>query len=821
MSPQDPAARRHTSDEVNHLVSQMTLEEKCTMVRGDSAWVVQGCERLGIPDWTLSDGPVGARGRGTGPGLVVPGPSAISATWDTALVEEVGVALGVEGNDRRIDVLLAPTVNLHRSPRGGRHFESYSEDPELSSRIAVAYIRGVQSQGVGACVKHFVANDQEFERFTIDVDVDERSLREIYLPPFEAAVKEAGVASVMGAYNYVNGDHACAHPDLLVDVLKDEWGFDGFVVSDWGAIKETVAPARHGLDLEMPGPGRWWGGGRLQAAVEAGEVDEASIDDKVRRIVSFLKWRGRLGAETDHEERSVDRPEHRELVRGAAAAGMVLVKNAPGLDGEAVLPLAGSGTIALIGPGVASTAMLGGGSANLTAHRTTNVLDSMTERLGDRLVGWAPGLDMRRKAAPVPPEWMGEGGVTFELYDGIGFDGEIFETVTRARAFGVWVGDSWPKGHDTMSVRMTFEMTPNQSGRHRACALGFAHSRLFVDDVLVADNAVEPFSGGLGQHGGTGTIDLEAGRTYRMRLEHVPRGPGQWICVVDVGVELADDDREQGIADAVALAARAETAVVVVGSNNEWESEGGDRESIELPNGQDDLVRAVVAANPNTVVVLNCGAPMTLPWLDDVPAVLLAWYPGQEAGDAIADVLVGDAEPGGRMPTTWARDERDTPAYVNYPGEAGVVRYGEGIFVGYRWYDTRGIEPLIPFGHGGSYTTFEWGAPKVAGDGVDLVVTVPVTNTGERTGSDVVQIYVSPTEHVVPRPEKELAGFAKVHLVPGATGTATVRLSERSFARWDAGVHAWVVDPGRYIVVVAASATDIRSTVEVVVPDPS
>jgi beta-glucosidase len=360
----------------------MTLEEKCSMVVGDGAWIVLGCERLGIPDWCLSDGPVGARGRAMGPGLVVPGPSAIAATWNAALVEEIGVALGTEANDRKVDVLLAPTVNLHRSPRGGRHFESYSEDPELSSRICVAYIKGVQSRGVGACVKHFVANDQEFERFTIDVDVDERSLREIYLPPFEAAVREAGVRSVMGAYNFVNGDHACAQPDLLTGVLKQEWGFDGFVVSDWGAIKETVAPARFGLDLEMPGPGRWWGKGRLQNAVEQGEVQESQLDDKVRRIVEFLDWAGRIGTPTDHEEESVERPEHRALARRAATESMVLIKNE-----DALLPLESTGSVALIGPGVAETAMLGGGSASLVSHRTTTVLSEPGAESGHLVVG--------------------------------------------------------------------------------------------------------------------------------------------------------------------------------------------------------------------------------------------------------------------------------------------------------------------------------------------------------------------------------------------------------------------------------------------------
>ena len=289
------------------------------------------------------------------------------------------------------------------------------------------------------------------------------------------------------------------------------------------------------------------------------------------------------------------------------------------------------------------------------------------------------------------------------------------------------------------------------------------------------------------------------------------------MCIVDVGVELADLDRESGLDEAAALAAQADTAVVVVGSNSEWESEGGDRDSIELPNNQDELVERMLDANPNTVVVLNCGAPMTLPWLDRAKAVLLAWYPGQEAGEAIADVLMGDADPGGRMPTSWAWREQDTPAFLNYPGEAGVVRYGEGIFVGYRWYDARGITPMIPFGHGSSYTTFEWGPPEISGESTDITVSVPVTNTGDRRGSDVVQVYVAPPEGGVPRPSKELAGFAKLTLDPGETGGAVIELNERSFARWDPETHCWTVDPGQYKLVVAASATDIRSKLAIVI----
>jgi len=796
---------------IERLVEQLTIEEKCAMLHGQTAWVIRGCERLGIPDWCVSDGPVGVRGRVTGPGLLVPGPSAIAATWDPHLVEEVGAALGVEAKDRKVDMLLAPTVNLHRSPRGGRHFESYSEDPELSSRIAVAYINGVQGQQVGACVKHYIANDQEHDRFNVNVEVDERALREIYMPPFEAAVTEAGVWSVMGAYNYVNGVHACAHSDLLQSVLKSEWGFDGFVVSDWGAIKETVAPALYGMDLEMPGPGIFWGEGRLLAAVRRGDVPESDIDDKVHRILRFLEWAGRLETATDHEEVSVERAEHRALARRAATESMVLVRN------TGALPLRPGGTVALIGPGVAETALLGGGSASLQPHRMTNVATEMAERLGDRLVGTAPGPDMARSAASVPRDWIGDGGVTVELHDGLDLSGEPFDVSTSEQAFNVWFGESWPEGHESMSVRLRFELTPPVSGRHRLCAVGFAHARLYIDDQLIADNHENGFAAGFGREGGEGYLELEAGRTYQVRLDHLPRDGGQWVCMVDVGAELALNDREERLAEAEKLAARVDTAVVVVGSSAEWESEGADRAAITLPNHQDDLVRRVIAANPNTVVVLNCGAPMLLPWLSDTAATLLAWYPGQEGGSAIADVLLGDAEPGGRMPTTWATDERDTPSYLNYPGEAGVVRYGEGVFVGYRGYDARGIEPMIPFGHGGSYTTFEWGAPVVDRSGPDWIVSVPVKNTGVRQGTEVVQVYVGAVDPAVARPPKELAGFCKVEVGVDETVTAVVRLRSRAFSRWDPQDRAWIVDEGEYDVIVGASALDVRSKTRITI----
>jgi beta-glucosidase len=717
-------------------------------------------------------------------------------------VREIGTVLGEECQDKHIDMLLAPGVNVHRAPRNGRHFEYYSEDPVLSARMAVSYIQGVQSTGVGACVKHFVANDQETNRMTVDVQVDERTLREIYLPAFEAAVKEARVRAVMGAYNFVNGHHACAHPELLQDLLKEEWGFAGLVVSDWAATKETVGPALHGLDLEMPAGGHW-DRGQLQAAVERGDVPEALIDEKVRRILTFLAWRERLQGQNDETETPVEHPAHRELARRAATETMVLLRN----EGQ-LLPLQPGKKIAIIGPLAQETSLLGGGSASLQMYRKTSVLAALTERLDPKQVIFAPGVLLRRSADTLPAAWLSKAGVLAELFAGSSCDGEPFATEHLSEATSKWFGENWPQGIEQLSVRERMTMTPPQSGRHRFMASGLGHVRLWVNGELVADNMIEQFSPVFALNASTGECDLEAGQPYEILVEHTPIMPYP-IVLINVGCELLPDN-EALLQEAAQVAAEADIAIVVVGSSDEWESEGNDRDSCNLPAGQDQLVQGVLAANPNTVVVLNCGAPMALPWFEAVPATLLAWYPGQEGGEAIADVLLGVADPGGRMPTTWARREQDTPAYLTFPGEANTTLYGEGIYVGYRWYDAREISPLLPFGSGSSYATFTWGEPAISGFGTDLLVEVPITNVSPRSGSEVVQVYVSSACSPVHRPRKELVGFAKVHLVPGETGIASIKLTSRSFARWDLATHAWKVDAGAYTLLIAASATDVR-----------
>jgi beta-glucosidase len=795
----------NVEQQVEALLAQMTLDEKVAMVHGATAFDGAGCERLGIPGWRLSDGPMGCKGPTMGETLSVPQSTSLAATFDETQVYAIGVALGEECNDRGVDMLLGPTVNLHRSPLAGRHFECFSEDPYLSARMAVAYIDGLQSTGTSACVKHFVCNDQEHERMTIDVHVDERTLREVYLPPFEAAVVEADSRSVMSAYNFVNGHHASAQPHLLVDVLKGEWGFDGVVVSDWGSIKETVAPAVHGLDMEMPGPGEFWGNGKLQDAVADRDVLVEAIDDKVRRILRLLAWRGRLQGEAPPTPVLQESLERRALVRAVAADGMVLLKN------DGVLPLAPGASVALLGSGAAHTACFGGGSAHMTPYRDTNVLAAMRERWTGE-VTHATGIDLRRRAPSITLQQM-RGPVKVEVFAGKGFAGSPVAVEERLCVYNVWHAGTYGEA-TSISVRATFTMVPDFTGPAQVMVAAMGEGRAFVDGVEVADNVADSFFAGMGLRGGVGHMTVEAGREYTVVIESpAAMETGSQYKLLDFGIVPSAGEREVAIAAAVAAAAAADVAVVVVGSNAEWESEGEDRNDLHLPLDQDELVRRVIAANPRTVVVLNCGAPVAMPWLADAAAVVVAWMPGQEGGEAIADVLTGAAEPGGRLPTTWAHDLRDTPSFLHYPGAAGVERYGEELWVGHRWYDARGIEPMVPFGHGGSYTTFAWGAPTLIGSGSEITVEVPVTNTGARSGCEVVQVYVQPIAPPVLRPVRHLAGFAKVRLAPGETTTATIDLDERSFARWDVATSAWKVDAGEYGIVVAASAADLRGTV--------
>ncbi len=818
-------------DKIETLLKQMTLEEKVSLTAGTSMWYTAGVERLGIPAIKVTDGPNGARG-----GSFFGGPTsacfpvgvALAATWNPALVERVGMALAEEAKTKGAHVLLAPTVNIHRSPLSGRNFECYSEDPYLSARLAVAYVKGVQSQNVGATIKHFVCNDQEFERNTISSEVRERALREIYLPPFKAAVEEAGVWSVMASYNKVNGTFASENSYTLQDILKGEWGFEGLVMSDWFGTKSTVDAANNGLDLEMPGPPAWRGDKLLQA-VKDGRVSEAAIDDMVRRLLRIVT---KVSATENTEEQAIDRPEHRALIREAAAEGIVLLKNE-----RDVLPLDENKIkkLAIIGPNAKVARIQGGGSAQVTPHYAITPFDGITARAGDSIeIGYelgctnykmTPLIDPAHLVAPDPERKQ---GLVVEYFDNLDLSGEPVAQEAQDRTEIMWIGElPSPINRDTFSARITGTFTPEETGIYTFGLSSAGPSRLFVDDQQVIDNWTAWTPGGeafmgAGSPERTVEIEMRAGQPYQLRLEYSKQ---QTTFLAGVRLGCLPPIPEDAIERAVALAAQSDVALIFAGLSHEWESEGFDRPDMELPDDQVELIRKVAAANENTVVVLNTGSPVAMDWLDRVAGVVQAWYPGQECGNSIADVLFGDVNPSGRLPLTFPRRLEDNPAYINYPGEDGKVYYGEGIFVGYRYYDKKKIEPLFPFGHGLSYTTFEYRnlsiSPSQAESPEGIKVTVDVQNTGTRAGEEVVQLYVRDPDTSVVRPEKELKAFHKVMLEPGETKTVEFTLGHDALAYYDTGQRGWFAEAGEYEVLIGHSSRDIRARGSFTLVNPS
>jgi beta-glucosidase len=807
-------------ERIEKLLAEMTLEEKVSMAAGSDAWHSTGVGRLGVPTIKMTDGPNGARGDAQSgcSAVCFPVGSALAATWNPDLLEQVGTALGQEALSKGAQVLLGPTVNIHRTPLGGRNFECYSEDPFLTARMAVAFVKGVQSQGVGCSVKHFVCNDSEFERFTISSEVGERALREIYLVPFEAAVKEAGVWSVMAAYNRIGGTYACAHRELLTDILKREWEFEGFVVSDWGASKNTREDAVAGLDLEMPGPARIMGE-QLLAAAKAGEVDEATIDDKVRRLLRVTILSGRMDDPEEKQEQSLDRPEHRALARRAATESMVLVKN------RGVLPLDARAlrSLAVIGPNAALGQIQGGGSSGVKPHYEVHPLEAIREHLGQSVsVRHEPGCRLEKWVRPFEVEQLrpttGEDGPGFSLeyWDNRSFEGEpIVRRVVhgcRAAWFGGVPNDV---GTRDFSARYSATFTPARSGAHTFGLMSTGLSRLLLDGHTIIDNwsSQRPGDGFFGHSSAEerAEVELRAGRSYEIRVDFEP--PAE-LSTPGIQFGVTPPEPEDLMELAVAAARDADAAIVVVGTSRDWETEGNDRTSMELPGRQPELIAKVCAANPNSVVVTNAGSPIAMDWLDRVPALLHAWFPGQEFGHALADLLFGDANPSGKLPTTFPVRLQDTPAFTNYPGENNQVVYGEGLFVGYRWYDARDITPRLPFGHGLSYTSFAYGELSVAPEaraGEPIEASLEIANRGERAGQEVVQLYVRDPLSRLARPEKELKAFAKVSLEPGQSTRVSFVLDDRALACWDPSTSAWVAEPGEFELLAGSSSRDIRS----------
>jgi beta-glucosidase len=788
----DPAA---LAEQLTAIARSLSLEQQVRLLTGADMWSTHPEPAAGLRAMVLSDGPSGVRGQiwdERDPSLNLPSATALSASWDPELAYRYGQIAAAEAIRKGVDVVLGPTINLHRSPLGGRHFEAYSEDPLLTAEIGAAFVRGVQSAGIAACPKHYIANDFETERFTASVEVSDQALREVYLAPFERTVRD-GAWTVMSSYNAVRGV-TMSENDLLRSPLCEEWGFDGVVISDWTAVR-SLAAAKARQDLAMPGPNGPWGDA-LVAAVRAGEVPVEAIEEKVRRLLLLAVRVGALGAEPDHRPRPII---DAGFAREAEARGIVLVRNVDGL-----LPLRAPASVAVSGQNAELPRTQGGGSATVVPSEVVSPLTGLRQALPASIVSYRLGAVVQEGLAELPLDCLtdpetGSAGLRVRFTN---LAGEVALDEVRFSSALVWLGNA-PTG-DLDTCEIITDYRPPATG---PVELGFAAvgpTVLSIDGavVLSAESDVtghDPATAVLSPPVSTTEVDLEAGRSYRLRLEHSLAGsarlPG--TLGITLGSRPAVASADALIAEAAQAAREAEVAVVVVGTNSQVESEGFDRTSLALPGRQDDLVRAVAQANPRTVVVVNSGSPVTMPWRSEVQAVLLTWFGGQEYGRALADVLSGAVEPGGRLPTTWPAEEADVPVLDVTPVD-GVLRYDEGIHIGYRAWLRAGAEPAYPFGFGLGYTTFEYESVSVAASPDAAEVSVRLRNTGTRAGREVAQVYLSRPESAHDRPVRWLAGFAGVEVAAGQTATVTIALPRRAFEHWQQD--GWALEPGSFTV---------------------
>lgn len=797
---------------INKLIQDLTLREKISLMSGFNSWYTNKIDRLGIPSIKMSDGPNGVRGDSNSGKSSACFPCAISigSTWDMDLINQLGIALGEEAKVKDVDVLLGPTINIHRHPLGGRHFESFSEDPFLTGKIATEYVKGVQSQDVAACLKHFIGNDTEYERHLVSSNIDEKTLREIYLLPFEMGIKEGNAQVVMSAYNKLNNIYCSSHKELLIDILKDEWGFDGYVVSDWGAALETEENAKGGLDLEMPGPGNVWGD-QLFAAVSEGKVEEELIDDKVRRILNIANFSKRFENPTNKPEQSNNSEEHRKLLKKAAASGMVLLKN------NDLLPLKSNvKNLAIIGPNAKEAQIIGGGSASLKPHYQAHPLEAFQNKLGDHTnISYAKGCHTHKFLPRVNEGFMDDKeGFLVEYFEGSNFDENL---LVQEHLIGnkFWVFEGFAKDviakfeRPDISVRFSCAYTPDISGQHEFEIFGIGKARLFIDGEELIDNWTETSPGeaffSFSSDSKRALVNLIEGTTYQLEIRYKFEGnfPAIYIgCQAPDKVNLFDE--------ALEVASAADQVILIVGTNSDWETEGNDRSDFNLPVNQNHLIEEVLRVNPNTLVVLNTGSPVKMPWADKAEAIMQTWFAGQEFGNALVDIITGEINPSGRLPTSFPKNIEDTPAFNSYPGKDLQMHYDEKLLVGYRWYDKKNIKTLFPFGHGLSYTNFEYSDLEVDVRATNMAsCKFSVRNTGQVAGIETAQCYVSFKTIDDSEPEKTLQGFSKIALNPNDESSIEINLNSRNFSSWNVAKRSWEVRAGSYEILIGSSAENI------------
>ncbi len=793
------------------MLAKLTLEQKIELIGGVDVMFTNAESVIGLPRFKMSDGPLGVRT--WGPTTAYAGGAALAASWDPALAHKVGEGLGKDARARGVNFLLGPGVNIARSPLNGRNFEYFSEDPFLNASLVVPYIEGVQSQGVSATVKHYALNNLEYNRHNVSVDVDERTMREIYLPAFEAAVTKAHVDAVMNSYNLINGVHATQNDFLNLKVLKGDWGFQGVLMSDWDATYDGVAAANNGLDLEMPSP-RFMNAKTLLPAVKDSRLKESTIDDKVLRILRTMLRYGFLDRPQLDTTASTYSVADRAVTLEGARESLTLLKN----EGH-VLPLdaARVRTVAVIGPDAYPAVTGGGGSSEAQAFEPVSIVTGIANLVGPHVrVLYTRGLPDTNEIF-WGTHW--EGGIKVCTYPSKDFIGT--PEISTPPTIADWKPEMWgPEDKAPRSIRYTTGYKATKAGRYLILA---AASGEDIFKVLVDGNTVLEQPHAEGQVPISTTIALTAGQTINLVAEYLPHSPG-----VRFGLGIANE-ADLITPEAKQFAAAADVAVVAVGFNPSTEGEGYDR-TFALPWGQDALIEAVTAANPHSIVTLTAGGGVdTRRWLDKVPALLHTYYPGQEGGTAVAEVLFGKHNPEGKLPVSFDRSWDESPSAQFYYPVKGAdtslhvtendhppvdyaiphVKYDDKLMVGYRYWTTTGKHPLFPFGFGLSYTTFSFSklsAPTMSKSGAMVSVGFDVTNTGSVAGAEVAELYVSDPSSLAKRPERELKGFEKVRLAPGETKHITINLDARAFSYWDEPGHKWTIDPGKFVILVGDSS---------------
>ena len=805
-------------------IGALSLEEKVTLLTGKDVWNTAPAPEIGLRSVLLSDGPCGVRGEHWDerqPSLNLPSSTSLGSTWSREMAGLYGHVLGSEARQKHVGVVLGPTINIHRTPYGGRHFECLSEDPVLTGDLTVAYVQALQAQGVGATPKHYVANDFETDRFSVDVIVEDRTLREIYLRPFEQSVREADAWAIMSAYNSINGTTATEH-DLLESPLRSEWGFTGAVISDWTAVR-SLASAEAEQDLVMPGPHGPWGAALLEA-VESGAIDESVVDRKVGRLLLLA---ARVGA---IELEGFSRPDAVILspLEGDAAArqlaieGTVLLRNE---DNLLPLDLEAGSSIALIGHNATLARTQGGGSATVLPPQVSSPADAIVGAFGSERVRTAIGAIVHEGIGEFPLEMMtnpvtGQPGVRVSFLDESGA-----ELATEDRLASTYMFfDGIVPLEDSSSIVLRTEVRFETAGMTRLGYAGVNPTTMLVDGELILQDRLvaegdDPAAGFLSPPSTATAVNVEADKAIELMLTvDVTENVGVLAGGMSFGFGMEPDSSDPAglLAEAVEVAKGCDLAIVVVGTNSLVESEGYDRDSLALPGHQDELVKAVAAANANTVVIVNSGSPVLLPWRNEVDAILLPYFPGQAFGSALVDMLTGVAEPGGRLPTTWPETEGDVPVGPIKP-ENGKVAYDDGIHVGYRAWLRAGTKPAYPFGFGLGYSAWSLGTPSgpaIVEPTADFTIEVPLTNDGSRTSKQVVQVYAERKESNIDRPVRWLVGFSDVRLDGGASAVVPITIRSRELAHWDEG---WQWEPGTFTLCVATSVTDIVGRLEVAV----